>query len=105
MKTPEACSGLDDVRCGIDAMDKAIMELFGRRLAYVLAASRFKPTLESIPAPERVAAMLPERKHWAAACGLPPRFVDEVFLPVIHWYISEQTSHWKRIHGLTEASE
>ena len=51
MKTPEECSGLDDVRCGIDAMDKAIMELFGRRLAYVLAASRFKPTLESIPAP------------------------------------------------------
>ena len=63
MKTPEECSGLDDVRCGIDAMDKAIMELFGRRLAYVLAASRFKPTLESIPAPERVAAMLPERKR------------------------------------------
>ena len=41
-----------------------------RRMLYVRAASRFKPSESSIPAPERVAQMLPQRRQWAEEVGL-----------------------------------
>lgn len=62
MKTPDECSGLGDIRRELDAIDKEIVGLLGRRLPYVLAAARFKPSEESIAAPDRVAAMLVERQ-------------------------------------------
>ncbi|NWD91649.1 chorismate mutase, partial [Pseudomonas sp. K5002] len=57
MKTPEQCSGLEDVRLGIDTLDEQIIRALGQRLAYVKAAAQFKPDEASIAAPERVAAM------------------------------------------------
>lgn len=102
MKKPEECLDLKDVRCGIDAMDREIMELLGRRLGYVLAAAQFKPTEASIAAPERVADMLVERKAWARDCGLPERFATDVFPHIIYWYIAEQTAYWRKKHGLPE---
>ncbi|WP_201317084.1 chorismate mutase, partial [Burkholderia sp. E168m15] len=64
MKTPDACTGLPDIREAIDRLDADIIDALGRRMQYVLAASRFKPNEASIAAPERVAAMLPDRRRW-----------------------------------------
>ena len=66
MKTPEQCGSLDDVRLGIDSLDREIIAALGRRLAYAKAADRFKPDEASIAAPQRVAAMLPERRACAS---------------------------------------
>ncbi len=59
MKTPEDCTGLADIREAIDRIDLDIVQALGRRMDYVKAASRFKASEAAIPAPERVAAMLP----------------------------------------------
>ena len=63
MKAPEACRDLEDIRVGIDTLDRQIIEALGRRLDYVKAASQFKPSEESIAAPERVGAMVPQRRE------------------------------------------
>lgn len=105
MKSPEKCSSLNDVRCGIDAIDKEIFALFGKRLGYVLAAAQFKPTEASIAAPDGVSDMLIERTRWATMYGLPPHFVNDIYLPVIRWYISEQTTFWKQKYGLQEKTK
>ncbi|PYY88490.1 isochorismate-pyruvate lyase [Pseudomonas sp. TKO26] len=104
MKTPEQCSGLDDVRCGIDAMDRQIIQALGQRLAYVKAAAQFKPTEDSIAAPERVAAMLPQRRQWAEQAGLDPMFVVPLFAQIIHWNIAQQVRHWRLQHGLEQGA-
>ena len=70
-KRPEACENLADIREGIDELDRQIVDVLQRRLAYVKAAAQFKPTEESIAAPQRVAAMLSDRRAWAEAAGLP----------------------------------
>jgi isochorismate pyruvate lyase len=100
MKSPEDCTGLDDIRVGIDSLDKQIVEALGQRMAYVKAAAQFKPTEESIAAPERVGAMIPQRQSWAMEAGLDPDFVGPLFAQIIHWFIGQQIHHWRAKRGL-----
>ena len=94
MKTPEHCTGLSDIRHAIDSLDQQIIDALGLRMQYVKAASAFKPDQTSIAAPERVAAMLPQRRQWAQAVGLDGEFIEGLFNQIIHWYIAEQTAFW-----------
>ena len=42
MNPPEECASIEDVRLGIDALDREVVALLGRRARYVEAAARFK---------------------------------------------------------------
>lgn len=97
MKAPQQCTSLEDIRVGIDAIDREIIAALGKRLHYVRAAAAFKPTEASIAAPERVGAMIPERRVWAAEAGLDPDFVGPLFAQVIHWFIAQQVCHWRQL--------
>lgn len=94
MKTPHDCTGLNDVRHAIDTLDQQIIDTLGLRMQYVKAASQFKPDHASIAAPDRVAAMLPQRRKWAQDVGLDSEFIEGLFNQIIHWYIAEQTAFW-----------
>lgn len=93
------CKNLSDIRKGIDHLDRSIIEALGERMQYVKAAARFKPTEASIAAPDRVAAMLPDRRRWAEDAGLDGKFIECLYAQIIQWYIAEQTEHWRRQHG------
>ena len=95
MNLPHECNDLPAVRAEIDRLDHEIIAAMGRRLEYVKSASRFKRDEAAIPAPERVAAMLPERRAWASAAGLDPDFVEKIFGQLIDWYINEQIRHYR----------
>ncbi|MFC3942942.1 isochorismate-pyruvate lyase [Pseudomonas gingeri NCPPB 3146 = LMG 5327] len=95
VKAPEACQNLNDIRGGIDSLDRQLLEILQQRLRYVKAAARFKPDEQSIPAPERVTAMLAERREWAAAAGLEVAFIEKLYEQVIHWNIQQQIQHWR----------
>ena len=100
MASPPEFASLDDIRVHIDTIDQEIINALGRRMKYVKAAAAFKPTEESIAAPERVGAMIPERRAWAKAAGLDPDFVGALFALIIHWFISQQVHHWRSERGL-----
>jgi len=97
MKAPERCLDLDEIRVGIDTLDKEIIEALGKRMAYVLSAAQFKPTEQSIAAPERVKLMLSARRQWAQEVQLDVEFITRLFDHIIPWYIAQQTAHWKRV--------
>ncbi len=99
---PSECSSLNDIRHEIDTIDQEIVTLLGRRLEYVYAASAFKPSQESIPAPERVAAMLEDRRVWAQESNISDEFVTELFRSITSWYIAEQTVFWRKKNGYEE---
>ncbi len=65
MKPAEECETLEEVRAGIDGLDRELLALLGRRAAYVHAAARFKRDSEAVRAPDRVRAMLEQRRAWA----------------------------------------
>ncbi|CAI9121917.1 isochorismate lyase [Brytella acorum] len=94
IKTPEQATSLNDVRVGIDDIDRRIIEALALRMRYVERASCFKASAADIPAPERVAAMLPERRKWANAAGIDGNFVIELYERIIPWYIARQIDYW-----------
>jgi isochorismate synthase/chorismate mutase-like protein len=95
MKLPDKCQTLDDIRVEIDRIDAQIIAAFGKRLDYVKAASAFKADEKSIPAPERVAAMLLARRTWALKAGLDPDFIEKIFRELIAWFINEQILYFR----------
>ena len=79
-------------------IDLDIVQALGRRMDYVKAASRFKASEAAIPAPERVAAMLPSAPA-GPRNGLDAPFVEGLFAQIIHWYIAEQIKYWRQTRG------
>lgn len=101
LKAPHACLNLGDIRAGIDHHDRQIFDALVTRLEYVKAAAQFKPDEQSIPAPDRVAAMLQDRLDWAAAAGFDTPFVEKLFEQIIHWNIQQQILHWRATRSAT----
>lgn len=99
MKLPSQCQNLQDIREAIDTIDKEIITLLGNRMDYVLAASLFKPTEQSIAAPDRVVTMLADRKQWAKEASLDSGFIVPLYAQIIQWYITKQTEYWLRNNG------
>ena len=95
MKQPHECASLADVRAEIDRIDHELIQLLGRRLGYVRAAAAFKPSAASVPAPERQAAMLVQRRAWAAESGLRPEMIEQLFTMLVAYFIAEEQRHWQ----------
>jgi isochorismate pyruvate lyase len=90
MKPPEACETLEEVRAGIDGLDRELLALLGRRAAYVHAAARFKRDAEAVRAPDRVRAMLARRRAWAEEEGLDPEVVEQLFTLLVEYFIRRE---------------
>ncbi len=86
MRAPEACESLAEVREAIDALDRELLALLGRRAGYVHAAARFKTDAASVRAPDRVRAMLEQRRAWAAEEGLDPEVVAQLFTLLVEYF-------------------
>ncbi|CAA9449395.1 hypothetical protein AVDCRST_MAG82-3655 [uncultured Rubrobacteraceae bacterium] len=96
MKLPEDCEGIEDVRQSIDALDKEIVHLIGRRARYVERAARFKTGEQSVRAPERQRAMLSERRRWAEEDGLDPEVIEAIYRTLVSYFIDREMRQWRK---------
>ena len=94
MKAPDECANIDDVRAEIDRIDQDVIALIGKRFKYVQAAAKFKTSTESVKAPERLTAMLRQRRHWAEQEGLSPDAVEKLYSDLVEYFINEETAKW-----------
>ena len=95
VKTPEECSGMEDIRAEIDMLDRAVLSILGQRFKYVLAAAKFKTSEMSVRAPERFQSMLVKRREWAEIEGLNPDVIEKVYSDLVNSFIQEELKHWK----------
>lgn len=95
MKTPEECENMADIRKEIDDLDAQVVALLGKRFAYVKAASRFKTSEAAVKAPERLQAMLVQRRAWAEAAGLSPDVIEKMYRDLVSYFIAEEMREWK----------
>jgi isochorismate pyruvate lyase len=96
LKPTEECESIEDVRLGIDALDREIIALLGRRARYVEAAARFKTGESGVCAPERQKVMLEARRQWAEDEGLSPEVVEEVYRTLVSYFIARELGHWRK---------
>ena len=96
MKPPEECASIEDVRHGIDALDREVIALLGHRARYVEVAAQFKTGESSVRAPERQRAVLQARCRWADEEGLSPEVIEELYRTLISHFIDRELGHWRR---------
>jgi isochorismate pyruvate lyase len=90
MKHPADCENLEDVREAIDALDREIIYLIGRRARYVEVAALFKTDEQSVRAPERQRTMLETRRRWAEENGLDPDVVENLYRTLLSYFIDRE---------------
>ena len=95
---PDRCASLDEIRAGMDAIDREIVALIARRVAYVRAAAKFKTSSATVAAPERVAAVLQTRRGWAEAAGLSGEVVESIYRQLVAYCVSEEHRQWESDH-------
>jgi isochorismate pyruvate lyase len=89
------CKDMSEIRTEIDALDRTIVHLIGRRYNYVKAAAKFKTSETSVKAPERFKSMLVERREWAIEEGLNPDAIEKMYSDLVKHFITEEMAHWK----------
>jgi isochorismate pyruvate lyase len=90
MKSPEECSSIEEVRAAIDAIDHEVVTALGLRSQYVKAITRFKKTTDDVRAPARQAAVISQRRMWAAEVGLEPDVVEKIYRLLIEHFVAEE---------------
>ena len=96
MKLPEECENMSDIRKEIDALDKSIIELIGKRYLYVKSAAKYKTSETTVKAPERFKAMLLQRREWALENGLSPDAIEKMYHDLVNHFIQEELKLWKK---------
>ena len=71
MIDPADCTTMVEVREGVDAVDRALVDLLVRRFGYMDAAARIKPERGAVRDEPRKAAVIDAAAERAAAAGLP----------------------------------
>lgn len=90
MIPPDECANLDEIRAGMDAIDRDMIALIARRVAYVRAAAKFKTSSAAVAAPERVAAVLKTRRAWAEEAGLNGDVIEGLYRDLVSYCVSEE---------------
>ena len=83
MKRPSACRDLTDIRTAVNALDRELIKLLGRRQQYALAALQFKTDRKSIGDPRHRRAMFAQRKTWAERGSLNPKMTQKIFQAIV----------------------
>jgi isochorismate pyruvate lyase len=68
---PDDCTTMGEVRAGVDATDRALAALLGRRFEYMASAARIKTDRATIRDEARKAEVLDNAKANARAEGVP----------------------------------
>lgn len=95
MKPSEDCASIEDVRQAIDALDREIVGLIGRRAQYVEAAVQFKTGEEAVRAPERQKRLLEERRRWAEEESLAPDVIGTLYKDLVSYFVNREMKDWK----------
>ncbi|AHE57489.1 hypothetical protein NX02_29635 [Sphingomonas sanxanigenens DSM 19645 = NX02] len=75
----QACTTMQEVRAGVDALDARIVALLGERMRYMEAAARIKPTRDAVRDEPRKAAVIDHAAAVAAAVDFPPALVRDIY--------------------------
>jgi len=89
---------MEEIRAGMDAIDRQMIVLIAERVKYVRTAAKFKTSSASVAAPERVAAVLKTRREWAEATGLDGAVIEGLYRELVRYCVSEEHKRWQELN-------
>jgi isochorismate pyruvate lyase len=91
---PIECTTMDEVRTGVDAVDRELVALLARRFAYMDAAARIKPSRDLVRDEGRKARVLDNVEALAAQHCLPPERIAAVWEVLVEQSIAYELDTW-----------
>ncbi len=99
IKRPEDCTDMREVRAGVDATDRALMELLDLRYGYMRAAARIKQDRGAVRDEARKSAVIANARADAEARGLPAAELAEIWDRLVESSIAYEAVEWDRIRS------
>ena len=81
------CKDLDEVRDGIDAIDRQIVGLLAERSGYIEQAARLKHSADEIEIPARVEEVVNNVRGLATDYGMSPDIAEDVYRVMVARFI------------------
>ncbi|ANU07913.1 chorismate mutase [Paraurantiacibacter namhicola] len=91
---PDDCRSMQQVREGVDATDRALMELLTRRYGYMRAAARIKPSRDTVRDEARKAQVIENARADAAVRALPADDLAQIWDQLVESSIAYELAEW-----------
>jgi isochorismate pyruvate lyase len=96
VRDPQDCTTMAEVRAGIDALDREIVRLLGRRFAFMDSAARIKPDRSAVRDEPRKAEVLERVAAAAVTAGIDQRLVRRLYDQLIEASIAYELEQFDR---------
>jgi isochorismate pyruvate lyase len=84
------CTTMEEVRAGVDALDRRIVTLLAERMRYIEAAARIKSSRDTVRDEARKAAVIDHARAVAAELGFPPELAGAVYEVLVEGSIAHE---------------
>jgi isochorismate pyruvate lyase len=81
---------MEEVRAGVDALDRRIVALLAERMRYIEAAARIKVSRDTVRDEARKAAVIDHARAVAAELGFPPELAGAVYEVLVEGSIAHE---------------
>lgn len=95
---PNACTNMQEVRRGVDALDEALVELLSRRFAYMDAAARIKKERTSVRDEDRKAEVIAHVLDAASRTAMPLAPISTIWDTLVEASISYELEMWDKLN-------
>lgn len=92
---PDQCRSLEEIRSGMDSLDRQLIRLIAERVAYVHAAAQFKTTAAAVSDQERIQKVLRTRREWAERENLDGGAIEAIYRDLVAYCVSEEQKRWQ----------
>jgi len=99
IREPENCETMEQVRAGVDDVDRRIVVLVARRFAFMDAAARIKCAREAVRDEERKAEVLAKVKASAAEHGLDTELIGRIYEDLVECSIAYEFDEFDRLRS------
>jgi isochorismate pyruvate lyase len=96
-RSPADCQTMSEVREGVDALDRMIVELLAQRQGYMDAAARIKPDRGVVRDAARIEEVVARVKAAAREAGLSQAIAEPVWRTLIDRCIAYEFGVWDKL--------
>ncbi|QZD86001.1 chorismate mutase [Qipengyuania psychrotolerans] len=98
-KLPEDCTDMREVRIGVDATDRELMELLDRRFGYMRAAARIKQDRNVVRDEARKTEVIDNARADAEKRDLPAGKIAQIWGELVETSIAYELVEWDRLRA------
>jgi len=93
---PADCQTMAEVRAGVDALDRHLIELLAVRFGFMRAAARIKPERGHVRDEDRKAQVIENAQRAAEALDLPGEAIARLWHDLVEASIAYELAHWDK---------